>query len=259
MWCGDKRFAHKAGFAFCFGMSINQLIKITCCVQRPWVLDSRLTPPASVMDTATGYSFPSGHTQSGMTVFGCLAKRFGGITFKSICLLCAVTVGVSRMYFRVHTPWDVAVSFVIGILVIFATDRIYEMCEKREVFTLVAGCVISIAMVVFALVKPYPAYHLPEYVYDCSKIAGAIGGFIVAWFWERRYVKYVSKGSMWQNILKTMVSLLVLLAIKLAFDKLFGKSNTNMYLEHSKMYLEHFALLFWCIGLSPYIMKKLNI
>ena len=76
-WNGHKTFAHKTGFAFCFGMGINQVLKIIFCVQRPWILDKRIKASSYALESATGYSFPSGHTQSGVTVFGCLAKQFG--------------------------------------------------------------------------------------------------------------------------------------------------------------------------------------
>ena len=250
-WCGDKIFAHKTGFAFCFGMGINQILKIIFCVQRPWVLDSRIKPSPYALKTATGYSFPSGHTQSGVTVFGCLAKRFGGFAFKVACIICAIGVGVSRLYFRVHTPWDVTVSFIIGILVILATECIYKICDRHDLATLVIGFAVSVAMVIFAITKPYPVYHLPEYAYDCIKIAGAIGGFITGWFLERRYVKYVSRGSTLQNVFKTVVGLVLLILIKFAFKTL-PEEN------YALIYVQNFVLIFWCITLYPFILTKIK-
>lgn len=250
-WCGDKIFAHKTGFAFCFGMGINQILKIIFCVQRPWVLDSRIKASSYALESATGYSFPSGHTQSGVTVFGCLAKRFGGKIFKAVCIICAVGVGISRLYFRVHTPWDVAVSFAIGILVIFATEQIYKICDRHDLATLIIGFAVSVAMVIFAVSKPYPPYHIPEYAYDCIKIAGAIGGFITGWFLERKYVKYESKGGTFKNIAKTIVGLVLLLLIKFAFKALPEGS-------YALMYVQNFVLIFWCIAMYPFILTKIK-
>ncbi len=250
-WCGDKVFAHKTGFAFCFGMGINQILKLVFCVQRPWVLDSRIKPSPYAVETATGYSFPSGHTQSGVTVFGCLAKRFGRVGFKILCIFFAVMVGVSRLYFRVHTLWDVTVSFIIGIFIIFATETIYKICERHDLATLVTGFVISVLMVIYALTKSYPGYHLMEYSFDCIEIAGAIGGFITGWFLERRYVKYVSAGNTVFNILKTIVGLVLLLIIKFMLE--------NLFLEtYAMMYVQNFILIFWCVALYPFILTKIN-
>ncbi|MBQ7953390.1 MAG: phosphatase PAP2 family protein [Clostridia bacterium] len=248
-WNGHKTFAHKTGFAFCFGMGINQVLKIIFCVQRPWVLDKRIKASSYALESATGYSFPSGHTQSGVTVFGCLAKEFGNKVFKAVCIFLAVMVGVSRLYFRVHTPWDVTTSFVIGILVILATEKIYKLCDKHDFATLLAGFAVSIAMVIFTLTKPYPAYHLPDYSHDCIKIAGAIGGFIVGWFVERRYIKYKSTGNTLQKIYKTALGLILLIAIKLVFKKFVDETYTVMYIQN-------FILIFWCIAMYPFLMSK---
>ena len=248
-WNGHKTFAHKTGFAFCFGMGINQVLKIIFCVQRPWVLDKRIKASSYALESATGYSFPSGHTQSGVTVFGCLAKEFGNKVFKAVCIFLAVMVGVSRLYFRVHTPWDVTTSFVIGILVILATEKIYKLCDKHDFATLLTGFAVSIAMVIFTLTKPYPAYHLPDYSHDCIKIAGAIGGFIVGWFVERRYIKYKSTGNTLQKIYKTALGLILLIAIKLVFKKFVDETYTVMYIQN-------FILIFWCIAMYPFLMSK---
>lgn len=248
-WNGHKSFAHKTGFAFCLGMGINQILKIIFCVQRPWVLDKRIKASSYALKSATGYSFPSGHTQSGVTVFGCLAKEFGKRSFKALCIFLAIAVGISRLYFRVHTPWDVATSFLIGVAVIFITEYLYKICIKHELLTLITVFMLSIVMVIFTLVKPYPAYHIPEYAYDCIKIAGAIGGFIVGWFIERRYVKYEPKGTLTQKILKTAFGLILLVLIKLSFKKFVDET-------YAMMYLQNFILIFWCIALYPLLISK---
>ena len=251
-WCGYKRFAHKTGFAFCIGMGINQVLKIIFCIPRPWVLDSRIIPSEGALENATGYSFPSGHTQSGVTALGCVAKDFGKKLFKIICISCAVGVGISRMYFRVHTPWDVAVSFLIGITVIFLADFVYKLCEKHDVIALVAGIGVSAFTLIFPILKIYPDYHIAEYSYDCIKIAGAIGGFVVGWFIERRYVKYDPVSYVKGNILKTTIGVAVLITIKFAF-KIFPDGNTFI------MYTQNFVLILWCILIYPYILNKKDV
>lgn len=245
-WCKDKEFAHKTGFAFCLGMGINQVLKLVFCVQRPWVLDSRIEPNESALEEATGYSFPSGHTQSGITVFGCLALRFRTLAFRIFCVICAVMIGVSRMYLGVHTPADVLTSFAIGVAVIFITEWLYNICVKHDVATLVFGGVISLLMVAFALLKPYPTYHAPEYAFDCVKIAGAIGGFVAGWFLERRFVNYKPQGN---NVIKTIVGLGVLIVLKVLFKKAFEQTCFVMYIQN-------FVLIFWCVFAYPWIMNK---
>lgn len=247
-WFNDKDFAHKTGFAFCLGMGINQVLKLVFCVQRPWILDKRITPNPKVIEGATGYSFPSGHTQSGVTVFGSLATWFKKRIPKIVCIVLAILVGVSRLYFGVHTPLDVLTSFIIGAMVIFIAQGLYKLCIKHETTALWLTLLVSFLMVVFAIYKPYPVYHNIEYSYDCIKIAGAIGGFIVGWYIDRRVVKYKIDKNTKFKIPKTVLGIVLLLIIKMLFKSI---PFENYFL----MYFENFTLILWCVLIYPMLLK----
>ena len=62
-WCCDKKAGYTMAFAVSVGSLANHLLKLTCCVERPWLLDSRITPPDIALKNQGGYSFPSGHAQ----------------------------------------------------------------------------------------------------------------------------------------------------------------------------------------------------
>ena len=61
-WNRNKRDGLYALVAYYFCMVITPLVKLTACVYRPWIRDSRIVPAGKAIVTATGYSFPSGHT-----------------------------------------------------------------------------------------------------------------------------------------------------------------------------------------------------
>ena len=84
---------------------VNGMLKITVCAYRPWIRDARIIPYGSSITTATGYSFPSGHTMNAATVFG------GGMVRGDMPAALRVTLGIlvalvafSRIYLGVHTP-----------------------------------------------------------------------------------------------------------------------------------------------------------
>ena len=56
---------------------LNQTVKLGVCAYRPWVRDARVIPVASAIGDATGYSFPSGHSQSATAYYGSIALWFG--------------------------------------------------------------------------------------------------------------------------------------------------------------------------------------
>ena len=72
-WCVSKwEGYYLMTIAFC-GTVLNQFLKLICRVPRPWVRDPNFTIVESARAEATGYSFPSGHTQSAVAVFGSVA------------------------------------------------------------------------------------------------------------------------------------------------------------------------------------------
>ena len=47
-------------------------MKLSFQIPRPWVLDPNFTIVEQAREAATGYSFPSGHSQSAVGTFGAL-------------------------------------------------------------------------------------------------------------------------------------------------------------------------------------------
>ena len=117
-WCIDKRcgyFMLSLGF---LGTVINQFLKILFRIPRPWVLDPSFEPVESAVADAGGFSFPSGHTQNVFATFGGVFAWTKKTWLKIVCAVMIVLVAFSRMYLGVHTPLDVGVSVVIGIVLL---------------------------------------------------------------------------------------------------------------------------------------------
>ena len=68
-WCSNKRFAYSLGFTYFTSGLLIQGFKITFRIPRPWVLNPDFHAVPSALPGATGYSFPSGHTQSITALF----------------------------------------------------------------------------------------------------------------------------------------------------------------------------------------------
>ena len=125
-WCVDKRRGYYLLCVGFVGTLINQWLKIICRVPRPWVKDPDFTIVASARAEATGYSFPSGHTQTAVGFFGGIARFTGRLWLRVACIVILLLVSVSRMYLGVHTPEDVGVSFVVGAVLVLALYPLLE-------------------------------------------------------------------------------------------------------------------------------------
>ena len=72
-WCVDKKRGYTVLAVGFTGTLINQFMKITCRIPRPWVLDPSFTIVESAREAATGYSFPSGHSTNAVGTLGSIA------------------------------------------------------------------------------------------------------------------------------------------------------------------------------------------
>lgn len=113
-WCVSKREGYYLMIVGFFGTVINQFLKILCCVPRPWIKDPDFTIVESARAEATGYSFPSGHTQNAVATYGGIARYTRRGWLRAVLVVLTVLIAFSRMYLGVHTPLDVGVSFQIG-------------------------------------------------------------------------------------------------------------------------------------------------
>ena len=72
-WCCNKKLATTIGLTYVTSGICVQGLKITFRIPRPWALDSDFQPVESAVGAATGYSFPSGHTQGAASFYGSMA------------------------------------------------------------------------------------------------------------------------------------------------------------------------------------------
>ena len=130
-WCVDKNKGYFL-MLLCFtGTAVNQMLKITFCIPRPWVLDPSFEIVESARAGATGFSFPSGHTQNAVAAYGgmfCITKK---LWVRVVCMALALLIPFSRLYLGVHTPLDVGVSFLIGWLLVLALYPLLEEIGHR--------------------------------------------------------------------------------------------------------------------------------
>src|SRR5699024_3428923 len=123
-WCISKALALKISFAYFLAGLTVQTLKVTFRIPRPWVLDPAFSPVESAVPAATGYSFPSVHTQSSACLYGTLGLRSSRKGLRSLFFAMVLLVGLSRMYLGCHTPWDVLASLAVSALFIWLTDRL---------------------------------------------------------------------------------------------------------------------------------------
>lgn len=220
-WCVSKwEGYYLMTIAFC-GTVLNQFLKLICRVPRPWVRDPNFTIVESARAEATGYSFPSGHTQNAIGLFGGMA-RWGGRRWVRLGLTTlALVIAFSRMYLGVHTPADVGVSLVLAAALVLGLYPLMRRAQEKPRYmgyVLAAMLVVSGAFVVFVETCGFPAdmdaENLASGIGNAWKMLGAVAGMTLAWLLDRRYIHFETQAVWWVQVIKVAVGMALLLAIK---------------------------------------------
>ena len=198
-WCIDKELGTYLLMGFSGNRLVNGVLKVTVCAYRPWIRDPAIVPHGDAITTATGYSFPSGHTMNAATVFGGGAVRKDFPARLRIMLgLMVVLVAFSRNFLGVHTPQDVLVGMIAGTLVMYLTYRLMTWLgdhPEKSTLVCVIGLVLAAAVALYAGLKSYPQDYdsAGKLIVDGAKMAndtfkgvGWCSAFLVGWILERR-------------------------------------------------------------------------
>lgn len=222
-WCVSKRHGYyllAIGFA---GTVLNQFLKLLFRIPRPWVLDSNFTIVESARAQATGYSFPSGHSQNAIGTFGGIARFTRRKWVRAAAIVAAVLVPLSRMYLGVHTPLDVGVAAVIAVALVFA---LYPLMERSDSRHSVMGAVLAVMLalavgyLLFVSLYPFPAdvdaANLASGVENAWKLLGATVGMLVGWWLDVRFIHFDTRAVWYVQLIKLVGGLALLLGIRAA-------------------------------------------
>ncbi|MBQ9784161.1 MAG: phosphatase PAP2 family protein [Clostridia bacterium] len=253
-WCLDKRRGYYLLSAGFLGTVCIQILKMSFRIPRPWELGG-VSYVESAREAATGYSFPSGHTQIATTLYGGVARsarhialRIGGAV---LCLL----IAFSRMYLGVHTPLDVGVSLLIGVAIVFLLyPLIYRSYDRpRRMYLVIGGfLLITLANLLFVMLYPFPnptAADL-ENMLNAQKVAwqflALILGLAIVYPLDVHLLHFEVKAVWWAQLLKLALGLGITIAIrallKAPLNTLFG-INVGSFLRYFVMVL--FAGILW--------------
>lgn len=220
-WCISKRHGYyllAVGFA---GTVLNQFLKLLFRIPRPWVLDSDFTIVESARAEATGYSFPSGHTQNAVGTFGGMALFTRRRWVRVAAIAAAVLVPFSRMYLGVHTPLDVGVAAITAVILLLALYPVMEQSENqpRIMVAVIGGMLLlSVGYLLFVLLYHFPADvdadNLAHGVENAWKLLGATVGLLAAWWMDVKLIHFDTHAVWYVQIIKMVVGLTLLVAIK---------------------------------------------
>ncbi len=242
----NKDYARKLFYVIMVSMGMNGIIKNIVMMPRPFVAEGiECIRP----ETATGYSFPSGHTQNVSTWSTMFAKKTKKVWLKIVLVFLMPVVGFSRLYLGAHYPSDVVVGIALGVVIALLFDKIYDLFENKQRLLMYTAIAFT-PFAVFFYIKGNPMFS------DYFKIFGMQIGFFFATVFEEKYVSLQCEGAVVKRILRVVIAILAAYAVKEGLSLLFDACGVwNPLFD----IIEYFCVVFVSLGLCPLLLKKIKL
>ena len=266
-WCINKKYGQRMLFSLIGNFVINTGVKEFVKEPRPIG-----TPGLESMrvSTATGYSFPSGHTQTSTTFWTTLMILFRKRWVYILGTIMIISVGLSRLYLGVHWPIDVIFGWIFGILFSIVFIKIFDYVDNNKKYW-----ILILLLIVFAII----GYVLNSESY--IEYFGILTGFVIGYIVEDKFIKFnnvkkcrnsinFSRNAKSDNTLGRMIKRFIVGIISLGIVYILLKYISSVVPNYFKVdnfgaynvianYIRYSILVFYAVAGVPLLFKCLNL
>ncbi len=254
-WCIDRRKSFAFITSLMTALVTTQVMKAIVRFPRPYQVYPELIEGGRI-ETATGYSFPSGHSTTSSALYTSLAIAFKKKWFTAITVLLIILVPISRMYLGVHWPLDVLVGTAIGLFFsVLLTESMLGLYDKEKpfvIFTGIFGAITLIAAVVLTVLLDYSTIDqtaFSDLMASCAMTAGVMSGMLLLRITGCGDEREGSKGKKFVRLVIGFVLfyLVIYLLSYLPFE------------PYSNAFLSYFIISIYAVFIYPFIASKINL
>ena len=240
-WCLNKKsgryLAFALGVTLCLNGILKDIFRVERIFNRPGFEETGIVSHRT--ETATGYSFPSGHTQTAATFWGgvfMLTKRPAVRVLTSVLV---VAVGFSRVYLGVHYPLDSLAGLISGAAVAVFMHQIMIVRENRALMVLV--CLVAAVLAFLTGVSD-----------NTFTGAGLLLGVLSGSLFEERFVRFeTGKKPFFHMAFRYIAGMVFVAAVYLLSSALLPDTMAANAIKYA-------IIAFLIVGLYPYIFMKLK-
>ena len=241
----DSRLAQKVFFVTICSTGLNGIVKNLAKVPRPF--DKGVLPVRK--ETATGFSFPSGHTQSFSTWSTLFAIEYKKKWLTALVAVLIPLVAFSRLYLGVHYPTDVIVGAALGVGMAFLGDYLFERVKDVK----------KLYLAVLLIFAPFIVYFLivaHERFAGFFKAFGMLGGLTLIAFLQEKSKPLSYDVPWWKKLLRIVIGVALAFALKEGL-KIFetGGVHVDLVLDTLRYFVVVFAVGYLC----PLLFQKIKL
>jgi len=250
----NKKAGEYIAYSVFFSASLNGVVKGLVKAERPFQIDDSIV--GGRQETATGFSFPSGHTQNAATFYTAIAKVFKNKKIWITAGIIIVLVGISRIYLGVHFPRDVIAGIILGVAAAFFSAFLYKKVDddfKKKAILFAITALIFIPFLIIFYEKDYAKY---EDYKDLYMVFSLYLGFALAILIENKFVNFDCNISLKKRLIRFAGALVIFIGLYIILSFLFDLINDQSILLDM---LRYFLLSFSALGIYPLFFKKLKL
>lgn len=260
-WCIDKKCGQRLLFAVTGSVTINSALKNFFKAPRP--IGSKNLQSLRIQ-TATGYSFPSGHTQTATTVWTSIIQYFKKVWVTLLGIIMIIGAGISRLYLGVHWPQDVIAGLILGIVISIVFIKLFDYIDENKKYY-----ILLITLLLFAIIV---------YLFKCEELIKSFGlytGFVLGYIIEDKFINFstyesknksifsntVSKQKLSTKILRFIVGIVTLgivYIIAKAIAVFLLKDASEVILLISD-YIRYTIVVLWGVAGVPFLFERFKI
>ncbi len=236
-WLWRKDIMGRTGMVLLFTFVVNAIIKGVFQVPRPDIIEHLVH--------ADDWSFPSGHSQGAMVLWGWLAYELRNKRAYVAAGLLIAGVGFSRVYLGVHYPSDVLGGFSIGWLTLVLYAGILKL--EPPGWLHVGPTRQSLILFVFLMGIFMLAGNLSEVA---IKGGATFIGFSAGYLHEKKYMACSFKPGMAAAVSKVITGLIGILVIWIGLKQVLVSIG---YTTNMAMFIRYTLLGGWISYGAPYL------
>lgn len=246
-WCIDKEKGERIGFAVLTSICINGIIKTLVSFKRPFQYEGKehlqKLQNSKLSDSATGSSFPSGHSQNTGALYTSIGIHFHKKWIWIIVAMLFVLVPISRLYLGVHFPSDVIIGLLIGIVIAVSFYYLLKYAKVNKLY-----------IYLITLIALFPFVFLKNLEQDFARGYGLLLGFVSGVIVENKFIRFKNDVSILKKILRVLIGILIV-GVTYVLIKLIPSEISH---QPFVAILVHALVSFMAIGVIPFTFKSVK-
>ena len=218
LFCYRKEAGKRCGFTMVAASMWFPMIKNIVMRVRPYMAHPERIEALALVETDAdpmdilqqGYSFPSGHSATAVSMYGSIAREIRKRWMLCLAVILPLLIGLSRFAVGVHYPTDVLAGWLVGLAAIAFSALLEKKVKKEWVRSLI----------LLAVTAPGIFWCTSR---DYFTALGLLIGMVTVFPYEKKYVRFEDTRNVWAMILRVVGAFAVYAAmnsmLKLPFDK----------------------------------------